>query len=122
MTPVHLSYVRLGRRCRRNRVLRQISARICAFRLRFRLLTALGLLRRFLQRLNKSFRRKREPAGPGNSAGDGSQCKLRSYGRSNSFYAEAIAECLEFIRKTSASVGDGSMTPASVTGAGAAGR
>lgn len=30
--------------------------------------------------------------------------KLRSYGRSNSFYADAIDECLEFIKRTSASV------------------
>ncbi|KAG0464989.1 hypothetical protein HPP92_019153 [Vanilla planifolia] len=30
--------------------------------------------------------------------------KSCTYGRSNSFYAEAIADCLEFIRKTSVSV------------------
>lgn len=29
--------------------------------------------------------------------------KLMSYGRSNSFYAEAIAECLEFIKRNSVS-------------------
>ncbi|KAG6646292.1 hypothetical protein CIPAW_07G000500 [Carya illinoinensis] len=26
-------------------------------------------------------------------------CRLRSFGRSNSFYAEAIADCLEFIKR-----------------------
>ncbi|KAB2634234.1 hypothetical protein D8674_042755 [Pyrus ussuriensis x Pyrus communis] len=31
-------------------------------------------------------------------------CRLRSYGRSNSFYAEAIADCLEFIKRSSVSV------------------
>lgn len=30
-------------------------------------------------------------------------CRMRSYGRSNSFYAEAIADCLEFIKRTSIS-------------------
>lgn len=32
------------------------------------------------------------------------QCRLRSLGRSNSFYAEAIADCLEFIKRSSISV------------------
>ncbi|KAJ7953256.1 Protein phosphatase [Quillaja saponaria] len=31
-------------------------------------------------------------------------CRLRSYGRSNSFYAEAIADCLEFIKRSSVSL------------------
>ncbi|KAF7829085.1 hypothetical protein G2W53_020249 [Senna tora] len=31
-------------------------------------------------------------------------CRLRSFGRSNSFYSEAIAECLEFIKRTSISM------------------
>ncbi|KAI4314679.1 hypothetical protein L6164_027566 [Bauhinia variegata] len=31
-------------------------------------------------------------------------CKFRSFGRSNSFYAEAIADCLEFIKRTSISM------------------
>ncbi|KAI8020231.1 hypothetical protein LOK49_LG04G01399 [Camellia lanceoleosa] len=30
--------------------------------------------------------------------------RLRSFGRSNSFYSEAIADCLEFIKRTSISV------------------
>lgn len=30
--------------------------------------------------------------------------RLRSFGRSNSFYAEAIADCLEFIKRSSVSV------------------
>ncbi|KAK7309429.1 hypothetical protein RJT34_06148 [Clitoria ternatea] len=30
-------------------------------------------------------------------------CRLSSYGRNNSFYAEAIADCLEFIKRTSIS-------------------
>ncbi|KAJ1377671.1 hypothetical protein SESBI_48635 [Sesbania bispinosa] len=35
-----------------------------------------------------------------------SDCRMRSYGRSNSFYAEAIADCLEFIKRTSISSRD----------------
>ncbi|KAI3515078.1 hypothetical protein L1887_13828 [Cichorium endivia] len=31
-------------------------------------------------------------------------CRLRSLGRSNSFYAEAIADCLEFIKNSSVSL------------------
>lgn len=30
-------------------------------------------------------------------------CRVSSYGRNNSFYAEAIADCLEFIKRTSIS-------------------
>lgn len=32
------------------------------------------------------------------------QNRLRSFGRSNSFYSEAIADCLEFIKRSSVSV------------------
>ncbi|KAJ6776648.1 hypothetical protein OIU74_000772 [Salix koriyanagi] len=31
-------------------------------------------------------------------------CSFRSFGRSNSFYSEAIADCLEFIKRSSISV------------------
>ncbi|KAM1073027.1 hypothetical protein ACFX2B_017955 [Malus domestica] len=37
-------------------------------------------------------------------SGSADCCRLRSYGRSNSFYAEAIADCLEFIKRSSVSV------------------
>lgn len=32
--------------------------------------------------------------------------RLKSFGRSNSFYAEAIADCLEFMKKSSVSLDD----------------
>ncbi|KAL2334014.1 hypothetical protein Fmac_015227 [Flemingia macrophylla] len=38
-------------------------------------------------------------------------CRIRSCGRSNSFYAEAIADCLEFIKRTSISSMDQSQDP-----------
>ncbi|ESW28261.1 hypothetical protein PHAVU_003G272000 [Phaseolus vulgaris] len=40
-------------------------------------------------------------------------CKMGSCGRSNSFYAEAIADCLEFIKRTSTSSMDQSQDPIS---------
>lgn len=33
-------------------------------------------------------------------------CRFRSFGRTNSFYSEAIADCLEFIKRSSLSVDD----------------
>ncbi|EEF33835.1 conserved hypothetical protein [Ricinus communis] len=33
-----------------------------------------------------------------------SDCRMRTFGRSNSFYSEAIADCLEFIKRSSISV------------------
>ncbi|KAI4327877.1 hypothetical protein L6164_020288 [Bauhinia variegata] len=39
-----------------------------------------------------------------NIKGAPESCRFRSYGRSNSFYAEAIADCLEFIKRTSISM------------------
>ncbi|KAG9135729.1 hypothetical protein Leryth_002470 [Lithospermum erythrorhizon] len=33
-------------------------------------------------------------------------CRLGSFGRSNSFYSEAIADCLEFIKRSSVSLGE----------------
>ncbi|KAG4939047.1 hypothetical protein GLYMA_16G114400v4 [Glycine max] len=44
---------------------------------------------------------------------DHEDCKMRSCGRSNSFYAEAIADCLEFIKRTSISSMDQSQDPIS---------
>ncbi|PIA26242.1 hypothetical protein AQUCO_09500011v1 [Aquilegia coerulea] len=38
--------------------------------------------------------------------GGRTEYRLRSYGRSNSFYSEAIADCLEFIKRTSVSSDD----------------
>ncbi|WVZ22837.1 hypothetical protein V8G54_001381 [Vigna mungo] len=38
-------------------------------------------------------------------------CRMGSCGRSNSFYAEAIADCLEFIKRTSISSMDQSQDP-----------
>ncbi|KAG5235752.1 serine/threonine-protein phosphatase [Salix suchowensis] len=39
------------------------------------------------------------------------QCRFRSFGRSNSFYSEAIADCLEFIKRSSISVEQKQVSP-----------
>ncbi|KAL0914717.1 hypothetical protein M5K25_015090 [Dendrobium thyrsiflorum] len=103
----HSSYTKLRRRNRRSRGFRLSSGRLCVIRLRLRLLTAFELLYQYLRRIKKRFtRRKRiEDSMSGSRRPD---CRLRACRRSNSFYAEAIAECLEFIRKTSSSVDDAS--------------
>jgi hypothetical protein len=41
-------------------------------------------------------------------------CRFSSYGRNNSFYAEAIADCLEFIKRTSISSMDQIQDPIGV--------
>lgn len=40
----------------------------------------------------------------GNSKNNYCDYRLKSYGRSNSFYAEAIADCLDFIKRNSLSM------------------
>ncbi|KAI0501626.1 hypothetical protein KFK09_016571 [Dendrobium nobile] len=103
----HSNYTKLRRRNRRSRGFRLSSGRLCVIRLRLRLLTAFELLYQYLRRIKKRFtRRKRGEDSMGASRRPDS--RLRACRRSNSFYAEAIAECLEFIRKTSSSVDDAS--------------
>ncbi|KVH92141.1 hypothetical protein Ccrd_005827 [Cynara cardunculus var. scolymus] len=41
-----------------------------------------------------------------NNVNQSNGCRSRSFGRSNSFYAEAIADCLEFIKNSSVSLDD----------------
>ncbi|KAG7027838.1 hypothetical protein SDJN02_09015, partial [Cucurbita argyrosperma subsp. argyrosperma] len=42
---------------------------------------------------------------------DRGECRLRSFRRSNSFYAEAIADCLDFIKRSSVSSDRASSQP-----------
>ncbi|KAJ6423052.1 hypothetical protein OIU84_024058 [Salix udensis] len=43
--------------------------------------------------------------------GGDEHCSFRSFGRSNSFYSEAIADCLEFIKRSSISVEQKQVSP-----------
>lgn len=93
------------------------------FRLNLRRLYVLRLRKRFnfflrlfdmwkvsyaeaLHVLKKVFRRKggfKRNNSNNSKKGHADNCRVTSYGRNNSFYAEAIADCLEFIKRTSIS-------------------
>ncbi|XP_019446414.1 PREDICTED: uncharacterized protein LOC109349849 [Lupinus angustifolius] len=97
------------------------SVKCKGFRLNLRKLYVLRLCKRFtfflrifdkwkvsygeaVKVLKKVFRRKSgfKRNNSNNSRSDG-DCRVTSYVRHNSFYAEAIADCLEFIKRTSIS-------------------
>ncbi|XP_058071346.1 uncharacterized protein LOC131220421 [Magnolia sinica] len=110
----HIGYYRSRRGWRRIKGFRVNSGRLSVHRLRIRFLDFISFLRRWkrvcdraLNSLKKGIRNRndnsvsskrslvaerRRPNGP--------DYKLRAYGRSNSFYAEAIADCLEFIKRS----------------------
>ncbi|KAK8963883.1 hypothetical protein KSP40_PGU020255 [Platanthera guangdongensis] len=90
-------YGRLGRRSHRTRGFR-IRRMIASFRL---------LYIRCLQRIKKALGGRRSSRREKNRGGAAPpEHKLLTFRRSNTFYAEAIADCLDFIRKTSAAVLD----------------
>ncbi|KAF8405605.1 hypothetical protein HHK36_010512 [Tetracentron sinense] len=80
------------------------------YRLRMRMMYLVRLLTpygwRALQSLKKSIsiNRRRSAGLVMEEEGSIGTTRLRSYGRSNSFYSEAIADCLEFIKRSSVSV------------------
>jgi hypothetical protein len=116
------SYARLGlgRRWRQTRGIR-LCARRCRFsvrRLRAKLLKFLGLVGRHACRLGRRLStlstRGGSPCartGSGRALVGGSQkwCpggEAASFMRTNSFYAQAIADCLEFIKRNSVTMED----------------
>ncbi|KAG9456622.1 hypothetical protein H6P81_001130 [Aristolochia fimbriata] len=115
-----IGYYRSCRRWRRIKGFRLSSGRLCVHRLRIRFLVLVRLLTRWKSayfRALKSLKKGMSCRNRGNRshvrgvAGEGGRYyrqdyKLRSYGRSNSFYAEAIAECLEFIKRSSSATAD----------------
>ncbi|KAL2348724.1 hypothetical protein Fmac_002724 [Flemingia macrophylla] len=66
---------------------------------------ALQLLKKVFKRKSGFKRNYSNSSRSGLMRGEKGQCDYRvsSYGRNNSFYAEAIADCLEFIKRTSIS-------------------
>ena len=104
-----MGYKKFGRRCFRLNP-RRFSAR----RLRTKLFYLFGLFRRCrlsCESIKKSFSFRSDssstthlvmPSSMGGTRGD--QYRLRSFRRSNSFYSEAINDCLEFIKRSSVSV------------------
>ncbi|KAG8660131.1 hypothetical protein MANES_02G117000v8 [Manihot esculenta] len=129
MSPLMMGYSKIRRRCHgaaaAGRGFRLNPKRFSVQTLRtrffylFKLFTtckssyghAVQSLKRGMSRYNHSVRRKRsgnskrglvvEVSGYNSGRGD---CRMRTFGRSNSFYSEAIADCLEFIKGSSLSV------------------
>ncbi|GAV85416.1 hypothetical protein CFOL_v3_28853 [Cephalotus follicularis] len=124
----HVSYTRVGRRtCHETKGFRLNSRRFSVQRLRARFLYLFRLLRTWrsscgqaLKSLKRGFcrnysvkrnfcinNRSRRSISvmdvPTNNMGRAECDRLRSFGRSNSFYSDAIADCLEFIKRSSIS-------------------
>ncbi|KAK4583679.1 hypothetical protein RGQ29_021702 [Quercus rubra] len=128
----YMSYKEVGNgrrmRCNGSRGFRLNSKRFSVQRLRARFIYLFKLLDRWrcsygqaLKSLKKGFGRNRRSGSSIKRSNNSStstrclvtkvpnmvqadHCRLRSFGRSNSFYAEAIADCLEFIKRSSLSV------------------
>ncbi|CAN4078554.1 unnamed protein product [Withania somnifera] len=123
----HMSYNRVGRRCCGTRGFKLNSRRLSVQRLRVKFLYLCRLFSRSwrssykhaLRLLNKNFSEKKDSdQSYGGSCkrnlvtehadcamyGNNKNNRLKSYGRSNSFYAEAIADCLDFIKRNSLSM------------------
>ncbi|XAR73653.1 hypothetical protein NMG60_11007694 [Bertholletia excelsa] len=111
-----LSSPEFGRRWGRRRMCFRLNPRRVWVRsLRARFFYLLGIFRRWR---TASYSRALEAvkeglAGSGSSSSasrkegfGGAQCRLRSCGYSSPFYSEAIADCLEFIKRSSVSVED----------------
>ncbi|PWA45849.1 hypothetical protein CTI12_AA501440 [Artemisia annua] len=110
----HLSYTRVRRRSFRTKGFRLNSKRFSVHRLRvkffkfFKMLIRIWRSRWHGKRLTMSFSKlsdrssRRDLVAKENVA----ICRLTSLSRSNSFYSEAIADCLEFIKRSSASSDD----------------
>ncbi|THU47046.1 hypothetical protein C4D60_Mb09t11360 [Musa balbisiana] len=111
-------YSRLGRRWRTRRGFRLGANRFAVPLLRDRLCTLWSLFSRCLHVAKRGFRRNgsRWPSSSSGSSrrgfvsegrhGGQIECRLRSCGGSNSFYTEAIADCLEFIKRSSMSANE----------------
>ncbi|RWW32023.1 hypothetical protein GW17_00003325 [Ensete ventricosum] len=119
-------YSRLGRRWRTRRGFRLGSNRFAVPLLRDRLCTLWSLFSRCLHVVKRGLRRNAS-RWPSSSSGSrrgfvsvgrhGGQIegRLRSCGGSNSFYTEAIADCLEFIKRSSMSATEVSTVPGRTT-------
>lgn len=128
----HMSYKRVGRRCCGiTRGFKLNSRRFSVQRLRAKFLYLCRLFsrswrssyRHALRLVKKNFNDKKDSSDQSyggsckrNLVSEHADCamygnnksnyeyRLKSYGRSNSFYAEAIADCLDFIKRNSLSM------------------
>ncbi|XAR58085.1 hypothetical protein NMG60_11026466 [Bertholletia excelsa] len=88
-----------GRRCFRLN-LRRFSVQ----RLRAKFMCLFRLFNGWRSCCRRSSQRNKERDGRRNFAATNDYRMIRSYSRSNSFYSEAIADCLEFIKRSSISL------------------
>ncbi|KAA0052904.1 hypothetical protein E5676_scaffold139G00100 [Cucumis melo var. makuwa] len=97
-----ITYERIRRRPRRScRGFRLTSRRLSVSKLQ----SKFGWLLRILNWWRRSIVdiKKRGRSSKGSSNSGAQATRLRSFRRSNSFYAEAIADCLDFIKTSSSS-------------------
>lgn len=118
----HIEYYKSRRGWRRIKGFRVNSGRLSIHRLQVRFVDFIKLLRRWKSSCDLALRSLKKGISSGKRSSDGSRrglvgkpdCKLRSYRHSNSFYAEAIADCLEFIKRSAVAMDDdGSTSPTS---------
>ncbi|KAL8246742.1 hypothetical protein R6Q59_007958 [Mikania micrantha] len=113
-----LSYTRVRQRSYRTKGFRLQSKRFCVRRLRAKLFSFFRtLVRTWKSRLYRmrSTMTCSKPSDPGSSrrnlvvktqSARFDVCRLKSFTRTNSFYSEAIADCLEFIKRSSVNLDD----------------
>ncbi|KAI3519076.1 hypothetical protein L1887_08084 [Cichorium endivia] len=108
----HLSYTRVSRRSYRTRGFRLNSRRFSVQRLRAKFFNFFRILMRIWR--SSSYKKKTTMSYSNLSYGSSRRdlvakenvCRLTSFTRSNSFYAEAIEDCLEFIKRSSVNLDD----------------
>lgn len=113
----HLSYTRVRRRSFGTKGLRLNSKRFSVHRLRIKFFKFFKMLMRIwrsrwygkrltMSRSKLSDRSSRRDLVAKENVDSSHVCRLKSFTRSNSFYSEAIADCLEFIKRSSTSSDD----------------
>ncbi|KAJ4963620.1 hypothetical protein NE237_023559 [Protea cynaroides] len=117
------SCIKVGRKWNRPRGFRLSPRRFSVYRLRVKFLYLVRLLRRWKSSYGQAIESLKKGIGRCSSSNrsckgmttmeersfDQADCRLKTYRRSNSFYSEAIADCLEFIKRSSVSVNDNSV-------------
>ncbi|CAH1413754.1 unnamed protein product [Lactuca virosa] len=105
---VHVSYNRVGRRYYATRGFRLNVKRFYVQRLRPKFFNFFKNLIRSWRSSSSALYEKCSTRGGGqlNLVAKENAYRLRSFGRSNSFYSEAIEDCLEFIKRSSVSSDD----------------
>ncbi|KAF5824270.1 hypothetical protein HanXRQr2_Chr00c011g0832791 [Helianthus annuus] len=113
----HLSYIRVRRRSYGTKGFRLNSKRFCVQRLRakifnfFRIVIKAWKSRLYTMRTTMTTSKSNYGSSRGDLVSKTNAyrlhvCRQKSFTRTNSFYSEAIADCLEFIKRSSVSLDD----------------